>query len=334
VRYGTYISVPAPVKPGWSFGNWDLIATDDPNNSEELGPDADNDSRHDGDGLENALPDTMPCFNSAYKALWNSADTTFTVVYWLENADDSEYSYFSSVQVKAQTGTVLNLQTIQEYSYCTNPQTNEYKKVTLNLTDLKSIDIARHATLDVEKTEDGYDQDKDGEQINYGTATDPLFGILLQGDGSTTFNIFYSRETYTLKFYYAMEGQKDTDDALDYSVIGGSSHYFGSLGSSNASEVELYRQYATGSSKELAGEVKKLPELNSPSLYEEGVDNDSNNGFKYYYFFFSAKYGEDISDRWLRNAFEPVEVSFERDDWKGGYAVFSAVTIGTTFSIS
>ena len=63
-RYGAPISVGTPTKPGYSFNGW---------NPE--------------------LPATMPAESTTHKATWNAGKTSYTVVYWYENADDDGYSY-------------------------------------------------------------------------------------------------------------------------------------------------------------------------------------------------------------------------------------------------
>ena len=92
VRYGTYISVPNPVRSGWVFAGWDLVATDDDDSVIDLGQDADGDGRKDGDGNADTLPSTMPRYNSAYKALWTEAETSYSVVYWI--LDDNGHKTF------------------------------------------------------------------------------------------------------------------------------------------------------------------------------------------------------------------------------------------------
>lgn len=100
VRYGTHISIPIPRKSGWVFAGWDLVKTDNLNNEEKLGNPIYDENHvetgfYTGDGVENKLPPTMPSYNSAYKAIWSAADTTFTVAYWIVN-DDGTRTYIGS----------------------------------------------------------------------------------------------------------------------------------------------------------------------------------------------------------------------------------------------
>lgn len=87
IRYGTYISVPDPVRPGWIFGGWDLISTDNKNNTEDL-----------NDGSANNLLDKMPAYNSGYIALWTTGNTTYTIAYWLKEAGKDD-RFLGSYQV-------------------------------------------------------------------------------------------------------------------------------------------------------------------------------------------------------------------------------------------
>lgn len=69
-RYGAPINVDKPTKPGYLFNGW-----------------------------EPKLPATMPAENTAHKATWNTGTTSYTVVYWYENANDNGYSYVADQKV-------------------------------------------------------------------------------------------------------------------------------------------------------------------------------------------------------------------------------------------
>ncbi len=69
-RYGAPINVGKPTKPGYSFDKW-----------------------------EPTLPATMPAVNTTHKATWNAGTTSFSVVFWYENADDTNYSYAGAYKV-------------------------------------------------------------------------------------------------------------------------------------------------------------------------------------------------------------------------------------------
>lgn len=81
-RYGAPINVDKPTKPGYTFNGW---------NPE--------------------LPKTMPVVPKdaqPYKATWKAGSADYLVQYWLENANDENYSYDTSVSRSAAVGAVIN----------------------------------------------------------------------------------------------------------------------------------------------------------------------------------------------------------------------------------
>lgn len=104
-RYGAPISVGTPTKPGYSFNGWDP-----------------------------ELPATMPAENTTHKATWNAGTTSYTVVYWYENANDDGYSYVAD-------------QKIPDVAPGTSVRSDTYKDANFNNKD------AKHFTYNANKTE-------------------------------------------------------------------------------------------------------------------------------------------------------------------------------------
>lgn len=129
-RYDAPISVGDPTKPGYSFDSW---------NPE--------------------LPAKMPAENTTHKATWNAGTTSYTVVYWYENANDNGYSYVAD-------------QTIPDVAPGISVSSDTYKDANFNNKDVK------HFTYNASKAET----------------------VTVAGDGSTILNVYFSRNTYTLKF--------------------------------------------------------------------------------------------------------------------------------------
>ncbi len=149
-RYDTPFVVTDPVRPGYTFVGWDLL-TDD----------TDGDGAVDtGDGVPDVLPSTVPAENQKYKAIWKTAKTNFTVVYWKENADDSGYSYWGSDTSN----------TAESASYVDG---KDYKDLPSSL-----------------KTDDY-------QQFYYHHADTSVF---VNSDGSTFVNVYYNRQKYTITF--------------------------------------------------------------------------------------------------------------------------------------
>jgi len=153
VRHGTYISVPEPTRPGYVFNGWDKL-----------------NSAGNGDGTTDTIPENMPIGNTAYIALWRTATTTYTVVYWRENADDNGYSYWGSVQQNATSATPVS-----GTSFTTAPN---------------SLPERTYFTYNSEKT------------IAEENARTDLIGgkVIVEGDGSTVVNTYFSRNVYALEF--------------------------------------------------------------------------------------------------------------------------------------
>lgn len=129
-RYGAPISVGTPTKPGYTFDVW---------NPE--------------------LPATMPAESATHKATWKVGTTSYTVVYWYENANDDGYSYVAD-------------QKITDVAPGTSVSSATYKDANFNNKD------AKHFTYNANKAET----------------------VTVASDGSTILNVYFTRNTYTLKF--------------------------------------------------------------------------------------------------------------------------------------
>ena len=90
-RYGTPFVATTPTRHGYRFTGWDKL-----------------NEKGEGDGKVDELPTTVPAENASYIALWESADTTYTVVYWLKNAAGTEYDYMGSQKRSAVAGEVVS----------------------------------------------------------------------------------------------------------------------------------------------------------------------------------------------------------------------------------
>ena len=79
-RYGAAITLGTPTKAGYTFTGWD-----------------------------ESVPTTMPANDVTLTAQWKVDDRAdYLVQYWLENANDNDYSYDSSVKKTAAPGTVIS----------------------------------------------------------------------------------------------------------------------------------------------------------------------------------------------------------------------------------
>ena len=307
-RYGTPFVATTPTRHGYSFAGWDKL-----------------NEKGEGDGKVDELPTTVPAENASYIALWKSADTTYTVVYWLQNAEGTEYDYMGSQKRPAVAGEVVSgdASWLKADSYICG--LTEGDGHTHN--EGCKPELFRHSVY----------EKADGD-------------VTIKGDGSTTVNIYYTRKSYTLRFYY---GHAWNDKGTPrYYVVGGSTYNFGNKDEKGhpCPDVDSYNdmtllervkgvwgevQVPDGEdmSSLISEEHKKAYRLGT--LPENGSYNS--NQHKYYYLEFTAPYGADISDLWPSEVFNKVPLTdaekathtlnggsshLDNDGW-GNYAYFA-----------
>ncbi len=120
-----------------------------------------------GDGTADEGTSASHTFNGniaartvAYKALWTVTNTTATIVFWRENANDEEFSYWGSHSITVQSNTTINGEDYLSY-LGSSISTNDTKYFTYLTADKN---------------------------------------VLVEGDGSTVVNVYYSRNRYTVLF--------------------------------------------------------------------------------------------------------------------------------------
>lgn len=278
-RYGTAFIVTAPTRHGYEFDGWDDVTNGT------------------GNGKADTLPATIPAENRTYKALWRTVDTTYTTVYWLQNADDDQYSFIGSVKGSAQSGTtVFGSDSLREDTpLCGNTEHT-------------------HGT-------DCYPQNFD--QLVYND-TKTQKNVTIKGDGSTTVNVYYDRKAYTLRFFYA---RKDSDG--QFQLVGGTTYPFGNKDKS-------FRRPDPYNVDNLLDQVNDWGNIkNKPQLKDEYTNTyikrtlDSN-GYTYYYLELKARFDADLSTLWPGDCFKRVPVQdthhandaylyMDNDQW-GNYA--------------
>lgn len=308
-RYGTPFVATTPTRHGYRFAGWDKL-----------------DENGVGDGkAETTLPTTVPAENASYIALWESADTTYTVVYWLQNAAGTEYDYMGSQKRSAVAGEVVS----GDASW------------------LKADSYICGLTEDAGHT---HGEGCKPELFRHSVYEKADRDVTIKGDGSTTVNIYYTRKSYTLRFYY---GHAWNDKGTPrYYVVGGSTYNFGNKDekshpcpdASSYSDMTLLERV-----KGVWGEVQ-VPDGEDMSsliseehkaaytlgtLPEDGSYNS--NQHKYYYLEFTAPYGADISNLWPSEVFNRVPLTdaekathtsnggsshLDNDGW-GNYAYFA-----------
>lgn len=123
-RYGAAITLGTPTKAGYTFTGWDK-----------------------------SVPTTMPANDVTLTAQWKVDDRAdYLVQYWLENANDNDYSYDSSVKKIAAPGTTIKRTDVEVSSYT---------------------------------------------GFQFGSMDT---NVTVAADGTSVVNVYYKRNTYTLRF--------------------------------------------------------------------------------------------------------------------------------------
>lgn len=307
-RYGTPFVATTPTRHGYRFAGWDKL-----------------DENGVGDGKADTPPSTVPAENASYIALWKSADTTYTVVYWLKNAAGTEYDYMGSQKRSAVAGEVVSGDA-------------SWLKADSNICGL---------------TEDGGHIHNEGckpELFRHSVYEKADGNVTIEGDGSTTVNIYYTRKSYTLRFYY---GHAWNDSGTPrYYVVGGSTYNFGNKDekshpcpdAGSYSDMTLLEKVKGEWGEVQVPDGEDMSSLISEehkaaytlgTLPEDGSYNS--NQHKYYYLEFTAPYGADISNLWPSEVFNKVPLTdaekathtsnggsghLDNDGW-GNYAYFA-----------
>ncbi|MBQ7364867.1 MAG: InlB B-repeat-containing protein [Clostridia bacterium] len=147
-RYGMTVGVNDPIRHGYVFDGWELVSYG--GNT----PTAEQASQYDINTANIIVPDA----NLTYRARWITQETTYTMVFWRENANDDGYSYW---------GYLDNLAAMS----------GSYVSGSDRIDEVDGIEDSEYFTFNPSRTD-----------------TD----ILVEGDGSTVVNVYYTRNRYTL----------------------------------------------------------------------------------------------------------------------------------------
>ncbi len=165
-RYGAPISVGTPTKPGYSFNDW---------NPE--------------------LPATMPAESATHKATWKVGTTSYTVVYWHENANDDGYSYVADQKITdVAPGTSVSSDTYKDANF----NNKDAKHFTYNANKAETVTVAGDGStiLNVYFTRNTYTLTfKDGQKTLTCTKTEHKHSDSCCKYGGTGLDHWYHRDS-------------------------------------------------------------------------------------------------------------------------------------------
>ena len=179
VRYDTQVMLTEPTKPGYSFKNpWILTSVYDIiEDSEGKKTEKDltiTDEMRSWYGGKNAGAIITVRNNIKYTATWTVGSTSFTIVYWREDADSTD------------PGNKEN------YSVWATETINAVPDQEVNCTGFKISSTLATTVIDGKNT----------DESPYFTRADAMSdeSIVVKGDGSSAANIYYTRNTYHIWF--------------------------------------------------------------------------------------------------------------------------------------
>ena len=279
VRYGTYISVANPVRSGYMFGGWDLVKEEDPSDKTYTLNDRQKDN----------LPETMPAYNSGYKAIWNKRNANYTIVYWCADVavegKATTYSYMGSKTVASQSGTELTPSVVGKENPADASVYTDYAYFTYD-----------EAATKAKNTKDNVPDAK----------------VIVEGDGSAVVNVYYSRKEYTIRFIYA---EHRTNDGNKYWLANstGCGQYNNVYNNTNHTHHNVeWGNYG----------ISDLPSI-TMDYYKDSsrqgtiVEKYDWNGWvtcTFYYIALTAEYGANIESIWPSNAIGAIG-NYEFGSW-------------------
>ena len=286
-------------------------------------------------------------------ANWIPVDTDITIVYWTENAEDNQYTASATQTISTakltevlgesyKSGSILTLDVLAAYDavienaeglqsehFLVNPMTLEDVGAVPKKSDPNALEAREEIFYD---RNDALTREKNTYQVidDNGDGTDHE-GQVIDGQGTTSFNVYYSRKIFKLVFHIGRDsyckagGQQraDGDNWLEYmytdsvvtQVLGRTSR--GSAKNSYPGVAHMtYNGHTYDSTYETNSNNIKFDYVPNP-----GNENDQN------LYIITAKYGERIAERWP----SPVNSAFQFDQiqsgtWKTPYIWTAAYT--------
>lgn len=318
---------------------------------------------------------TVPSKNTYYKAVWTAGTSSFSVVYWLEKDDSvlDEHSFdnigsMSDEQIKNMITENYNVLVAHDVTGITSGTSVDINTEITNA-EGESFPLSNLFGFNLnEKSDeiDGSPVDSDGKKIDflamseaqreelapelqrYYELNSTLSGlqfsqgdIEIAGDGTTRINIYYSRKTFTLQFFYAKtSGGTVTYDEnnvphWDKGTNGVVYLTNGTKSFSNATETtaSLYSRLNNNNLFTVGNVLDSLPEIvNHTDLISANFLDNGNNSNKIWYYEVQAKFGSSLIGKWFNDAFDmPLRIDANGDTSQKVYFGSWAVEIGSDY---
>lgn len=211
-RYQTGFKVSTPTRAGYTFASWEVTGVtyngEDASEKTIMATGQTYKAVAEEIATRLAAGETVeiPPFDINFKAKWNPNNAEFNVVYWKENANDDGYSYWGTVTKSAQAGTDVTF----------DPNNAEFNIAKLGFSH-NLVQDAVNANGNFSAIQARYED----EYFTYNAdKSSPTASAIVKGDDSTVLNVYYSRNKYNLKFYYARtNGEVSERTAIEYDRV-------------------------------------------------------------------------------------------------------------------
>lgn len=214
-RYQTGFKVSTPTRAGYTFDGWEVSSVnyEGEDASEKIITDTSyaggsytgQTYQHVAEAIASKLSSgetvEIPPFDITFKAKWTAKTVQYSVVYWKENANDDGYSYWGTVTVDGTAGeTVAFNPNATEFDIAKQSFSHNLVQEAVNANGSFSAIPARY----------------EDEYFTYNAEkSNPTASATVNGDNSTVLNVYYSRNTYNLKFYYARTSGTVTENETE-----------------------------------------------------------------------------------------------------------------------
>ena len=318
-KYQTVYHVDEPKRLGYTFRGWartdkDSAVTDDWNYidengnviTEEAATATENLLQLDGDQV-------VPAKNTYYKAVWSEGTTRYSVVYWLENADNDEYSVIAAKDIEnVPSGTELNYEDIiKDYDFFSYNLSTEFPTMSSDqITELNGM--GRYFELNENQTLTYESQFTNGKKA-------------VSGDGTTRVSLFYDRKEITQRFYYARK-----TDSGEIQLAGSTKAF-----SSGYGTFDQHLSRSCVGTTPWTKATNSLPQIskNYADKLEVKTYYSAPNQATYYYYELKTKYAANLRSNWFLDAIDPILVEYNSEG-PNDYARFGAWSVewGTPYA--
>ncbi len=286
VRYGTQVFAKNPTRPGYNFNGWQLVGVGE---IAENMTEPTETQKAEFNFAKGSI--TVPAYNLRFTPIWTRDKSSLTVVYWREaEKTDAEgnkqYEYWGSKPYGYDQYT--------DGSHIINGDITTGDEITPDSTIPNGTTTYKDVPSEISQLTDGSNIDESNYfHYNETQTKEKNTSVIVEGDGTSVLNIYYDRNEYTLKFYYAAKSGNSYNLMGRTNRFGTEATRYVSNANNRNDEIKLF-DGAYGDQKK---SVSSLPEIKDKERYEFGSDSGSSSR-TYYYFTFKAKYGTDISAYW------------------------------------